>query len=275
MVKTMEVSELIAIIESIAPLAASASWDKSGVQVAALRTRVRRIAVCLDPTPERIAEAIAQDADFILSHHPLSLAPRLPAVLDAWNESLRLLFKADIGLYAAHTSLDVNPQGPAGWLARELGLSEVEVLEAVENPQLLAYQPLGYGLCGNLPEALDFGLFLNRLAACFKVAGARICGPPPSWIRRVAYCPGSGASLIALAKNKGADIFITGDVKYHAALEAEIPTLDVGHHALEEEMMRQMSLLLQSRLPKMEIIFLASESPLHAVNLNMQENSDE
>ena len=55
---------------------------------------------------------------------------------------------------------------------------------------------------------------------------------------------------------------ITGDVKYHTALDADICMIDVGHHSLEEEMMRRMALLLAGELPGTDVFFVPSASPL-------------
>ena len=54
-VKYMQLIEIIDAIEKIAPLGQAASWDLSGLQVAARRTEVRSLAVCLDPTPASLA----------------------------------------------------------------------------------------------------------------------------------------------------------------------------------------------------------------------------
>ena len=123
----MHIAEIISIIEQMAPLQGAASWDKSGLQVACRHTEVRRLAVALDPVPATIERALDEGADFILTHHPLS--PHLPNRLDNYHTVLSLLFRADAGLYAAHTSLDVQPDGPVGWLARHLCLRHPVLLE--------------------------------------------------------------------------------------------------------------------------------------------------
>jgi putative NIF3 family GTP cyclohydrolase 1 type 2 len=68
-------------------------------------------------------------------------------------------------------------------------------------------------------------------------------GQPPQRITRVAICPGSGASLGRAAFGRGAQVFITGDIKYHdaQALEPLGLTVDAGHFSLEEIMMRTWS----------------------------------
>ncbi|MDO5483678.1 MAG: Nif3-like dinuclear metal center hexameric protein [Desulfovibrionaceae bacterium] len=263
----MQLSNIIDTIEKIAPPSAQASWDASGVQVAAHRSEVNRLAVCLDPTPASVAQALERGADCILSHHPLSLKPALPRHLDAWHEVLRLLLSADVPLYAAHTSLDVNPAGPAGWLAQELGLRRLCVLEAVAAPQEGFALPLGYGLAGDLPAPLALQELTAILSAYTDLRTATLSGPCPARISRLAYCTGSGSSLLKAAQNAGAELFITGDVKYHTALDTEIALLDVGHHSLEEEMMRRMADLLANQLAPLDVFFVASASPMRPVIL--------
>ena len=125
----MHIAEIISIIEQMAPLQGAASWDVSGLQVAAHRTDATRLAVCLDPSPASVSAALELGAQCILSHHPLALKPSLPNRIDHYHEVLRLLLTNDVPLYAAHTSLDVNSDGPVSWLARELHLDNLAVLE--------------------------------------------------------------------------------------------------------------------------------------------------
>ena len=263
----MQLIEIFSAIEKIAPLDAAAPWDISGLQVAAHRSEADMLAVCLDPTPASVRQALERRAQCILSHHPLALQPALPRRLDAYHEVLRLLFAADVPLYAAHTSLDVNADGPAGWLARELELSNLAVLEATAPPLDAAPLPLGFGLAGDLPASLSLAGITSALARHIDLSTATVCGPMPESISRLAYCTGSGSSLLREARAAGAQLFITGDVKYHTALEAEICLLDVGHHSLEEEMMRRMSGLLAQRLNGLNVLFVPSVSPLRPVLL--------
>jgi len=261
----MQLHEIIDIIEKIAPLSGAASWDNSGMQVAGHNTPVHTLALCLDPSPAAIRRAAQLEAQLLITHHPLLLTPRLPSAPDAFHEALSLLFKADMALYAAHTSLDTAMDGPAGWLARELALQEMRVLE----PCPCRTAPLqGFGCVGDLPEPLSLDDLLVRLARHISLDGACLSGPPVDGARlfkRIAYCPGSGASLIQAAAGAGADIFLTGDVKYHSALDAPLPLLDVGHHPLEEEMTRRFASVLSERLSGTRAHFLPSTNPIRPV----------
>lgn len=258
----MQLVELFAGIEQIARPGTAASWDRSGLQVAASRREVTRLAVCLDPVPDSVRRALDAGADCILSHHPLSLAPDLPRRMDAYHEVLRLLLGADVPLYAAHTTLDVNAAGPAAWLADELRLRNRAVLETVAPADRAGALPFGYGLAGDLPAAMGFAEFDALLSRLLDFPGGTVCGPVPERVARVAYCTGSGSSLWGEALAAGAQLFITGDVKYHTALETRIAMLDVGHHSLEEAMMRRMSQVLAAMFAGVDVIFVASASPL-------------
>ncbi len=228
------------------------------------------MALCLDPTPQAIHKAIGMKADFILSHHPLLMKGRLPNKIDAFHEVLRTLMQHDVALYAAHTSLDVNGKGPAAWLARALQLKETSVLDSVgmyKNSEGEEYE-FGYGLVGDLPASLSYAQLMEILGNYIDLSTATISGPYAEDIlqstpfTRIAYCPGSGSSFMHKAHALGAQMFITGDVKYHFALESPLCMLDVGHHSLEETMMQQWQEVLSNLLPTIKISFIPSQSPL-------------
>lgn len=255
----MKLTDLIEIIENIAPPKGAASWDMCGIQVAAHRTEIQHLAVCLDPTPASVQNALDLGADAVLSHHPLLMQARMPARLDAYHQVLRILMANDVPLYAAHTSLDVNPDGPAGWLARSLKLQDLRVLEPTG---LYNDAPIGFGLVGTLPIPCTLPQLMSALGKYINLETATLCGPTPTSIARIAYCTGSGASLLSAAGCSGADIYITGDVKYHTALETDMPILDVGHHSLEEEMMRHMCTIISHKAAQLTVSFVPSVSPL-------------
>ncbi|NND16773.1 MAG: Nif3-like dinuclear metal center hexameric protein [Eudoraea sp.] len=106
-----------------------------------------------------------------------------------------------------------------------------EILE-MENPN----RHLGMGMIGKLQEELSEKAFLDLVKTTLKTGGIRhsaLLGRP---IKKVAVLGGSGAYAIAEAKAKGADAYITADIKYHQFYEAEgqILLLDVGHYESEQ-----------------------------------------
>lgn len=272
-------SELISIIERTAPLSLMAEWDHSGVQVASARADIRHLAVCLDPAPEQLYAAVEAGADMVLTHHPLAMRPEWTNTLNGYTDALSVLYRHDVPLYASHTTLDANPYGPSAWLPDELGLDDRVILEktgaftAPDGTQ----QEGGFGCAGTLKEPLSLSELCRRMRAWLPLdrmcAVARLIGDPSRIITRVAVCTGSGSSLLEEAVAAGADLFITGDMKYHDALALAsrhhprspnfCPTaiLDVGHFSLEEEMIRRFAALLKTQLDGVEVTFLPGRDP--------------
>ena len=265
----MKLTDFITVVENFAPLCLAACWDNSGMQVATSRTEVSHVAVMLDPTPASIAKALEIQADFILSHHPLSMKPVYPAEQGNYFTVLSSLIKKDTGLYSAHTTLDSNMAGPVSWLGKKLGLVNMQVLEQSENLPAPDANPrqFGFGFHGRLPNTLGYTEFTKLLSEKSGKSDWVTCGKLPETVRTVACCPGSGGSMIHLAEKCGADIFITGDIKYHSALESNIRVIDIGHFQLEEEMMKFFTQELLAEidkmmLPKIKISFIPAVDPL-------------
>jgi putative NIF3 family GTP cyclohydrolase 1 type 2 len=83
-----------------------------------------------------------------------------------------------------------------------------------------------------------------------KAGSFRLVGKKSSKVRRVAICAGSGASLLGAAVAVGAELYITGDMKYHDARNAEdagINVLDVGHFAPEKYGLMRLGKLLERK----------------------------
>jgi len=78
----------------------------------------------------------------------------------------------------------------------------------------------GMGHVGNLSEALSREAFVSFIKSFFKVGILPVAGTLPARVGRVAFCSGSGSSLVSAAVEAGAQVLITGDVTYHTALDA-------------------------------------------------------
>lgn len=228
----MKVTDIFACIEEIAPLKGAADWDNCGVQVAGVEESVSRVAVTLDPSPDRVAAALEWGAEMVITHHPLYMQPKRLDKPGYFLDTTRIVMCTGAWLYSAHTSLDAQPNGPAGWLFRALKLDGLKVM----SPADPADPEVGIGFFGTLPKALSWKDFAFRLGKQVDRDFWTLVGQPPEKIETVAYCTGSGGSLMDTAATLGADVFITGDLKYHQALEANQFTIDVGHFSLEEVM---------------------------------------
>jgi dinuclear metal center YbgI/SA1388 family protein len=94
----------------------------------------------------------------------------------------------------------------------------------------------GLGRIGRLPEPLSLADFARRLRQELAAPGLRFVGDPETRVSKVALCGGSGASLMRAAVRGGADVLVTGDIKYHDARDAEglgLALVDAGHFPTE------------------------------------------
>lgn len=123
-------------------------------------------------------------------------------------------------------------------------------LYPLKNPGLT----LGYGRLGNWPQALGFPEALAKIKEVFRVPLVRLWGRPPRAVERVAVAGGSGGDLIAQAREQGAQVYITGEVRHHQATPEDLDdfaVVEVGHFASEVVFMpawaQQLGLLFQAR----------------------------
>jgi len=125
----MTVEDVGRIIESWAPRWIAWEKDNVGLQVGDPTRKVKRILVALDVTHEVVKEAEAEEADLIVSHHPLLFRP--PSTITTSDEIGKLVLRLaekKIAVYAAHTNLDFAKEGVSFQLARKLGLENVRFL---------------------------------------------------------------------------------------------------------------------------------------------------
>lgn len=103
-------------------------------------------------------------------------------------------------------------------------------------PLLNSYSGAGAGMVGELSQPMQEIEFLNMVKKVFKLQSIRCTNFLSKEVSKVAFCGGSGAFLIKQAIDSGADIFITGDIKYHQFFDAEskIIIADIGHFESEQ-----------------------------------------
>jgi dinuclear metal center YbgI/SA1388 family protein len=98
------------------------------------------------------------------------------------------------------------------------------------------YSSVGSGVIGDMEKPMDEKAFLEKIKTIFKIPAIRhaeLTGHP---IKRVALCGGAGSFLITKALMKGADAYVTADIKYHEFFDAEKRMLlcDIGHYESEQ-----------------------------------------
>lgn len=238
------VSDLYRWIDEIAPFRFAASWDNCGLQVGDPEESVERVLVALDPSSSSMDEARDAGCRCLVTHHPLLFRPISSVRPDRYPESLvyRAL-REGLNIISAHTNLDVALGGTNHRWARELRL---EALEALEDEGRFRGEEryAGMGLVGLLPAELEFEDLVSRVRAFLGPVAIRTTGPAGGRVRKVAVCTGSGGSLLERVLAVGADVYISGDIKYHEAqraIECGLPVLDVGHFASERIVLEELA----------------------------------
>jgi len=99
-----------------------------------------------------------------------------------------------------------------------------------------AWNQVGAGIVGELADPEDESLFLNRLKQVFNVQVIRHTNLLGKKIKRVALCGGAGSSFLPDAIQAKADVYISGDFKYHEFFDYQTQILiaDIGHFESEQ-----------------------------------------
>ncbi len=102
----------------------------------------------------------------------------------------------------------------------------------------------GLGRIGRLPAPVTLAAFAAQVKTALGCGHLRLVGDASRQVRKVALCGGSGAGLLRAAHRQGADVLVTGDVKYHDARQAEelgLALIDAGHFSTEQLMVTRMA----------------------------------
>ena len=217
--------DIVQKIEKCAPLETQEKWDCSGWGVNILSSptereaivseaktelyncwervksdQVHKILFSLTVTDKIVQQARAKGCDMIISHHPLFCVP-----LD-WK---------DINIYCAHTNLDKAEGGTTDTLIKELGFKKSESDEFVRIVRLkepITTEELREKLLKISPKLR----YINNYDI--------------KEIKSIGFCAGSGSEFI---NETDTDAFVTGDLKFHTALDCKQVVFDIGHFESE------------------------------------------
>lgn len=197
----MEKSKIVQRIEAFAPLETQEKWDCSGFAVKTELENIQKIMLCLTVTADIVRQAHEQNCDMIISHHPLFFVPL------EWK---------DIDIYCAHTNFDKAQGGTTDMLLKTLGLEACDMQEFVRYVEI----------------EISVDEFLEKLKNISPNL-RYVNNNSTQLLKRIAFCAGSGSEFIQEAFNNGANALVTGDLKFHTALESPIVLFDIGHFESE------------------------------------------
>lgn len=148
MSKVANAQTIIQAFEAWSPKSLAVEGDKIGLQIGTLNKPVKKIMVVLDLLEEVVEEAINQDVDLIIAHHPIIFRPLKTIQTDRpYGRIVEKLIKNNISVYAAHTNLDVAKGGVNDLMADKLQLQNVEVLaptSEIKLKKLVVFVPHDY-----------------------------------------------------------------------------------------------------------------------------------
>lgn len=248
----MKCSEIIEILEELAPRRMACEWDNPGLLAGRREKEVKKVLLTVDADDETVEKAVKDGADMIISHHPLIFKP-VKHVTDEDFIGRRLvrMIQADISYFAMHTNFDAAPGCMADAAAERLGINSGKPLEEMGEENGIPY---GIGKIGALKNPATGMALAERIKEEFGLPFAAVYGGE-LWekepVRRIAVCPGSGGSVIKEAVQKGAQVLVTGDISHHEGIDAKaqgLMIIDAGHYGLEHIFIEYMEKYLTERL---------------------------
>lgn len=222
--------EISSKIEKFAPLETQEEWDCSGWGVSVENyDEINKIMFCLTVTDKIVKQAKEQNCDLIVSHHPCFYIPI------KWS---------DINIYSAHTNLDKAQGGTTDTLIKTLGLTDYKINTEHEFLRFIEYKT----------TVNDFNKKIKKISPNARL----INNNEVKEFNKIAFCSGSGSEFIEEAKNLGADCLVTGDLKFHTALDSEIAVYDIGHFESEIIILPVFEKIIGKNI---EIIYAKENSP--------------
>ena len=221
-----KIQDAISVIERFAPPDTAEEYDNPGLLCGSPADALTGVTVALDLNPAVVEEAKENGSDLIVTHHPAIFAPIYS--VDTSRPELKALaecVKHGIAVYAAHTNVDKAEGGLTDRVLSILGAKPET--EGATLPKI-----------GVFPEPVTLAELCSRAAERLSDARAAYVGRGDKRIRRAALITGAGGDMESLhmAKELGADVFLSGEFKYHVirfAKDADYAIIALGHYESE------------------------------------------
>ncbi len=238
----LTVEKIIDVINTFAPFDLAESWDNSGLQAGNSNWPIKKIMVSLDVSMEVMEAAKAWGADLVITHHPLQMNPEKSIDFGKMpGSAIALAARERISIFSVHTNLDKAVNGLNDYFAKIIGVDCYEALRSdskADDSQATGSKDMlcGIGRIGDLNSVVSLQNLAVQVKDRLGLDTLRVIGDLNLQVKKVALCTGSGGSLIDCFLESSADVYITGDVKYHEARQVEMHNkglIDVGHFASE------------------------------------------
>jgi len=215
---TAQLSEVLAVMERLAPLQFAEPWDNVGLLVEPVSVgktvRLDDALLTIDLSDDVVSEAEAKGAKLIIAYHPPIFQGLKRLRHSQPNERVVMrCVAAGITVFSPHTALDAAPDGVNSWLAAAFGAGW-------RGPCVpsAADGRYGQGRFVRLQEAISLSAAVQAVKqqlglAQLRVAAADAHASDAPVISSIAVCAGAGGSLFE--KLSGYDLYVTGEMRHH------------------------------------------------------------
>ena len=240
----MKIRDIYNYLDSISPFELQEKWDNSGLIVGNMDDKFEDIYISMDLDLDMIKKI--KKNSLIITHHPLIFSPIKTLNNNTYSTKiLKKLIKKDISLISMHTNIDKTHLNM--YVGKEiLGFDFKKTDDFILTAKIdMSFKQLKK----HLKEKLN--LKVLKTVNCKKQ------------INSISLTTGSGMSLLPIIET---DCFLTGDIKYHEAMEAKaanISLVDIGHYESEIYFSELLNSLIEKYLKTNDkkAIMQASKNP--------------
>lgn len=214
-----KVKEIYQICDEISPFSLQEKWDNSGLNLGNLEGEFEKIYLCLE-VDHTIAQSVEPNS-LLLTHHPLIFSPIKNFDTQSYPcNLLTTLIVKNCSLISMHTNFDHTHLN-----------------------HFFASEVLGFKSLQKIDFALTCEIAPTSFDSLLSSIHTKLSSPTLPYLKtqenisRVYIVCGSGCSALSLIPPHSNSCLITGDVKYHNAMEAKslgISLIDVGHYESEK-----------------------------------------
>ena len=229
----MITKDIINFLEEKYPRSNAEEWDNVGLLVGNNKKDVKKIQLSIDATEKAVDYAAQNNVDMIVTHHPLIFMPLKSIVMSELSgRKIIKLIENGLNLYSIHTNLDSSKDGLNDYILELLEVKKYKIIDISANDETA-----GIGRMYTLEEKITILEYADFIKTKMKIKNVRVISNDlKSEVKKIALINGSGMSYWRKVKSLGADLFITGDISYHDALDAKesgLHLIDIGHFESE------------------------------------------
>ncbi|MBT5936009.1 Nif3-like dinuclear metal center hexameric protein [Sulfurimonas sp.] len=236
----MKVAEVYKFLDSLSPFDLQEKWDNSGLMIGSFEDEVTQVALSID-VDEQLIDSLEENT-LLVTHHPIIFGGLKELDFGKYPANLiQKMIQKNISNIAMHTNFDQTH-------LNEYIATEVLGCKILKKDGFVDY----------LEVDEDFDVFARRVSSAFNLSYIKSVKCSKR-VTSVALTTGSGCSLMRTVE---ADCFLTGDIKYHDAMEAKslnLSLIDIGHY--ESEYFFAQILEKHLKILGLKVIIASSENP--------------